>query len=185
MEVVATGVRNSVGMDFHPSTKQLWFTNMGRDWAGEDIPNDTLHRLSKKGMNFGYPFCHQGDWLDPELGKGRSCAEFDKPELKLGAHVSPIGMRFYNGAQFPNEYKGNIFIAEYGSWNRTKKSGYQVVRVVLDDKNKPVKTEPFITGWLQGETYWGRPADVHVLKDGSMLVSDGEAGAIYRVSYGK
>lgn len=185
MEVVATGVRNSVGMDFHPTTKQLWFTNMGRDWAGEDLPNDTLNRLSKKGMNFGYPFCHQGDWLDPDFGKGRSCDEFEKPELKLGAHVSPIGMSFYNGVQFPKEYKGNIFIAEYGSWNKTKKAGYQVVRVVLDDKNKPVKTEPFVTGWLQGETYWGRPADVHVLKDGSMLISDGEAGAIYRVSYGK
>ena len=185
MEVVAIGVRNSVGMDFHPTTKQLWFTNMGRDWAGEDLPNDTLNRLSKKGMNFGYPFCHQGDWLDPDFGKGRSCDEFEKPELKLGAHVSPIGMSFYNGVQFPKEYKGNIFIAEYGSWNKTKKAGYQVVRVVLDDKNKPVKTEPFVTGWLQGETYWGRPADVHVLKDGSMLISDGEAGAIYRVSYGK
>lgn len=185
MEVVATGVRNTVGMDFHPTTKQLWFTNMGRDWAGEDLPNDTLNRLSKKGMNFGYPFCHQGDWLDPDFGKGRSCDEFEKPELKLGAHVSPIGMSFYNGVQFPKEYKGNIFIAEYGSWNKTKKAGYQVVRVVLDDKNKPVKTEPFVTGWLQGETYWGRPADVHVLKDGSMLISDGEAGAIYRVSYGK
>jgi len=185
MEVVATGVRNSVGMDFHPTTKQLWFTNMGRDWAGEDLPNDTLNRLSKKGMNFGYPFCHQGDWLDPDFGKGRSCDEFEKPELKLGAHVSPIGMSFYNGVQFPKEYKGNIFIAEYGSWNKTKKAGYQVVRVVLDDKNKPIKTEPFVTGWLQGETYWGRPADVHVLKDGSMLISDGEAGAIYRVSYGK
>jgi glucose/arabinose dehydrogenase len=185
MEVVATGVRNSVGMDFHPTTKQLWFTNMGRDWAGEDLPNDTLNRLSKKGMNFGYPFCHQGDWLDPDFGKGRSCDEFEKPELKLGAHVSPIGMSFYNGVQFPKEYKGNIFIAEYGSWNKTKKAGYQVVRVVLDDKNKPVKIEPFVTGWLQGETYWGRPADVHVLKDGSMLISDGEAGAIYRVSYGK
>lgn len=185
MEVVATGVRNSVGMDFHPTTKQLWFTNMGRDWAGEDLPNDTLNRLSKKGMNFGYPFCHQGDWLDPDFGKGRSCDEFEKPELKLGAHVSPIGMSFYNGVQFPKEYKGNIFIAEYGSWNKTKKAGYQVVRVVLDDKNKPVKTEPFVTGWLQGETYWGRPADVHVLKDGSMLISDGEAGAIYRVYYGK
>jgi glucose/arabinose dehydrogenase len=185
MEVVATGVRNSVGMDFHPTTKQLWFTNMGRDWAGEDLPNDTLNRLSKKGMNFGFPFCHQGDWLDPDFGKGRSCDEFEKPELKLGAHVSPIGMSFYNGVQFPKEYKGNIFIAEYGSWNKTKKAGYQVVRVVLDDKNKPVKTEPFVTGWLQGETYWGRPADVHVLKDGSMLISDGEAGAIYRVSYGK
>ena len=186
IETVATGVRNSVGMDFQPVTKDLWFTNMGRDWAGEDLPNDTLNRLTRpKGMNFGYPYCHQGDWLDPEFGKGRSCDEFDKPVLKLGAHVSPIGLRFYTGSQFPAEYKGNIFIAEYGSWNRTKKAGYQVVRVVLDAKNNPVKLEPFVTGWLQGEEYWGRPADVQVIKDGSLLISDGEAGAIYRVSYGK
>jgi glucose/arabinose dehydrogenase len=186
IETVATGVRNSVGMDFQPVTKDLWFTNMGRDWAGEDLPNDTLNRLVRpKGMNFGYPHCHQGDWLDPEFGKGRSCDEFDKPVLKLGAHVSPLGMRFYTGSQFPAEYKGNIFIAEYGSWNRSKKVGYQVVRVVLDAKNNPVKLEPFVTGWLQGEEYWGRPADVQVIKDGSLLISDGEAGAIYRVSYGK
>ena len=186
METVARGVRNTVGMDFQPGTKELWFTNMGRDWGGEDLPNDTLNRLVRpKGMNFGYPHCHQGDWLDPEFGKGRTCDEFDKPEMKLGAHVSPIGMRFYTGNQFPAEYKGNIFIAEYGSWNRSKKAGYQVVRVVLDAKNKPVKLEPFVTGWLQGEEYWGRPADVQVIKDGSLLISDGEAGAIYRVSYSK
>jgi glucose/arabinose dehydrogenase len=186
METVATGVRNTVGMDFQPGTKELWFTNMGRDWAGEDLPNDTLNRLVRpKGMNFGYPHCHQGDWLDPEFGKGRSCDEFDKPVMNLGAHVAPLGLRFYTGNQFPAAYKGNIFIAEYGSWNRTKKVGYQVVRVILDAKNKPVKLEPFVTGWLQGEEYWGRPADVQVIKDGSLLISDGEAGAIYRVSYGK
>ena len=185
LEYVATGVRNSVGMDFQKGTKELWFTNNGRDWADENLPNDTLNRLAHKGMNFGYPFCHQGDFLDPEFGKGRSCDEFDKPEMKLGAHVAALGMRFYNGNMFPAEYKGNIFIAEHGSWNKTKKSGYQVVRVVLDGKNKPVKLEPFITGWVEGENFWGRPVDVQVLKDGSMLVSDDETGAIFRVSYGK
>ena len=185
LEYVATGVRNSVGMDFQKGTKELWFTNNGRDWADENLPNDTLNRLAHKGMNFGYPFCHQGDFLDPEFGKGRSCDEFDKPEMKLGAHVAALGMRFYNGNMFPAEYKGNIFIAEHGSWNKTKKSGYQVVRVVLDAKNKPVKLEPFMTGWLEGESFWGRPVDVQVLKDGSMLVSDDETGAIFRVSYNK
>ena len=185
LEYVATGVRNSVGMDFQKGTKELWFTNNGRDWVDESLPNDTLNRLAHKGMNFGYPFCHQGDFLDPEFGKGRSCDEFDKPEMKLGAHVAALGMRFYNGNMFPAEYKGNIFIAEHGSWNKTKKSGYQVVRVVLDGKNKPVKLEPFITGWLEGESFWGRPVDVQVLKDGSMLVSDDETGAIFRVSYSK
>ncbi|MBT8593976.1 sorbosone dehydrogenase family protein [Polynucleobacter paneuropaeus] len=185
LEYMATGVRNSVGMDFQKGTKELWFTNNARDWVDESLPNDTLNRLAHKGMNFGYPFCHQGDFLDPEFGKGRSCDEFDKPEMKLGAHVAALGMRFYNGNMFPAEYKGNIFIAEHGSWNKTKKSGYQVVRVVLDAKNKPVKLEPFITGWLEGESFWGRPVDVQVLKDGSMLVSDDETGAIFRVSYNK
>ncbi|OLY97528.1 sorbosone dehydrogenase [Polynucleobacter sphagniphilus] len=188
LEYVATGVRNSVGMDFQKGTNELWFTNNGRDWVSEDLPNDTLNRLVRpKGMNFGYPFCHQGDLVDPDLGKGRSCDEFDKPEMKLGAHVAALGMRFYNGQQFPAEYKGNIFIAEHGSWNKTKKSGYQVVRVVLDAKNKPIKLEPFVTGWLDSSNNeaWGRPVDVQVLKDGSMLVSDDETGSIFRVSYAK
>ena len=185
LETVAHGVRNSVGMDFHPVTKELWFTNNARDWVNDDLPNDTLHRLTRKGMNFGYPFCHQGDLLDIDHGKGRSCDEFDKPALKIGPHVAALGMRFYTGKQFPAEYKNNIFIAEHGSWNRTKKTGYDVVRVVLDAKGNVTKKEVFISGWATGEDYFGRPADVHVLKDGSMLVSDDVAGAIFRVTYAK
>ncbi len=185
LETVATGVRNSVGMDFHPVTKQLWFTNNGRDWVDENMPNDTLHHVSRKGMNFGYPFCHQGDFLDPDFGKGRSCKEFDAPDMKLGPHVAALGMRFYTGAQFPAAYKNNIFIAEHGSWNRAKKSGYNISRVVLDAKGRATKVEPFATGFLQGETFWGRPADVQMMKDGSLLVSDDVAGAIYRISYKK
>ena len=185
METVVAGVRNSVGMAFHPVSKQLWFTNNGRDWVNEDMPNDTLHHVSRKGMNFGYPFCHQGDFLDPEYGKGRSCREFDAPDLKLGPHVAALGMRFYTGTQFPAAYKNNIFIAEHGSWNKVKKSGYNISRVVLDAKGKVVKYEPFATGFLQGETFWGRPADVQVMKDGSLLVSDDVAGAIYKISYKK
>ncbi len=185
LETVAHGVRNSVGMDFHPVTKELWFTNNGRDWVNDDLPNDTLHRLSRKGMNFGYPFCHQGDLLDIDHGKGRSCDEFDKPVLKIGPHVAALGMRFYTGKQFPAEYKNNIFIAEHGSWNRTKKTGYDVVRVVLDAKGNVTKKEVFISGWANGDDYFGRPADVHVLKDGSLLVSDDVAGAIFRVTYAK
>lgn len=185
METVAHGVRNSVGMDFDPVTHDLWFTNNGRDWVNDDLPNDTLHHLTHNGMNFGFPFCHQGDLLDLDYGKGRSCAEFDKPVLNLGPHVAALGMRFYTGKQFPAEYKNNIFIAEHGSWNRTKKVGYRVVRVVLDGKGKPIKQEPFITGWLDRENYWGRPADVHIMPDGSMLVSDDEVGAIFRISYQK
>jgi glucose/arabinose dehydrogenase len=164
-------------------THQLWFTNNGRDWVNDDLPNDTLHVLKTKGENFGYPFCHQGDLLDPEYGKGRSCDEFSKPAAKLGPHVASLGMRFYTGSMFPAEYRNNIFIAEHGSWNRTKKSGYNVTRVVLDKSGKVVKVEPFVEGWLQGDQFWGRPADVHVLPDGSLLVSDDVAGAIFRVAY--
>jgi glucose/arabinose dehydrogenase len=185
LEAVAFGVRNSVGMDFHPVTRELWFTNNGRDWMGEDAPNDTLHHVTHKGMNFGFPFCHQGDLLDDEFGKGRSCKEFDPPTLKLGPHVAPLGMRFYTGGQFPAEYRNNIFIAEHGSWNRTKKLGFNVSRVVLDDKGQAVKYEPFATGFLQGESFWGRPVDVQVAPDGALLVSDDTAGAIYKVSYRK
>jgi glucose/arabinose dehydrogenase len=185
LETVVTGVRNSVGMDFHPLTKELWFTNNGRDWLGDELPNDTLHRVTRKGMNFGFPFCHQGDLLDDEFGKGRSCKEFDPPALKLGPHVASLGMRFYTGRQFPAEYRNNIFIAEHGSWNRTKKNGFNVSRVVLDDSGQPVKYEPFATGFLQGESHWGRPVDVQVAPDGALLVSDDLAGAIYRIAYRK
>jgi glucose/arabinose dehydrogenase len=185
LETVATGVRNSVGMDFDPLTKELWFTNNGRDWMGDDLPNDTLHHVTRKGMNFGFPFCHQGDLLDDELGKGRSCKEFDPPALKLGAHVAPLGMRFYTGRQFPAEYRNNIFIAEHGSWNRTRKAGFNISRVVLDAHGQIVKYEPFATGFLQGDAFWGRPVDVQIAPDGALLVSDDVAGAIYRISYGK
>jgi len=185
LETVATGVRNSVGMDFDPVTKELWFTNNGRDWMGDDLPNDTLHHVTRKGMNFGFPFCHQGDLLDDELGKGRSCKEFDPPALKLGAHVAPLGMRFYTGKQFPAEYRNNILIAEHGSWNRTRKAGFNISRVVLDAHGQILKYEPFATGFLQGDTFWGRPVDVQIAPDGALLVSDDVAGAIYRISYGK
>ncbi len=189
IETVASGVRNSVGFDFHPKTKELWFTNHGRDWLSDDTPNDTLHRVSRKGMNFGYPFCHQGDIQDPEFGKHRSCKDFDPPALKLGAHIAPIGMRFYTGKMFPAEYQNNIFIAMRGSWNRTVKQGYNVMRVVLDESGKVAKYEPFLTGFLVDDKadppMWGRPNDVMVMRDGSLLVSDDQNGIIYRISYAK
>jgi len=186
VENYALGVRNSVGFDWHPQTKQLWFTNHGRDWLGDESPNDTLHVAARKGLHFGYPFCHQGDTLDPEFGKNRSCAEFTPPALKLGAHIAPIGMRFYTGKMFPAEYQNNIFIAFRGSWNRTIKQGYNVTRVSFDADGKP-KMEPFLTGFLVDEKadppMWGRPNDVMVMRDGSLLVSDDQNGIIYRVSY--
>jgi glucose/arabinose dehydrogenase len=185
IETVARGVRNSVGMDFDPRTKQLWFTNNGRDWLSDDLPNDTLHHLKVKGENFGYPFCHQGDTLDPEYGKGRSCGEFSQPAAKLGPHVAALGMRFYTGRMFPKAYADNIFIAEHGSWNRTKMTGYNVTRAIVDKSGKVVKIEPFVEGWLKDGKFWGRPADVQVAPDGALLVSDDTAGAIFRIAYKK
>jgi glucose/arabinose dehydrogenase len=181
-EVVARGVRNSVGFDWQPETRELWFTDNGRDMLGDDLPADELNRVSRAGLHFGFPYCHQGDLPDPQFGQGRSCAEFAPPAAKLGAHVAALGMRFYTGSQFPAEYRNNIFIAEHGSWNRSKKTGYRVQRVVVAE-GKVVKQEVFAAGWLQGESNWGRPVDIEVMRDGSMLVSDDHAGAIYRISY--
>ena len=185
LETVARGVRNSVGMAFHPQTRELWFTNHGRDWMGEDVPHDTLHRLSKKGVHFGYPYCHQGDLLDPELGKGRSCAEFAPPALKLGPHIAPLGMRFYTGKMFPAEYRNRMIIANHGSWNRSNRIGFNLMQVTLDGAGKVVKYQPFAEGWAQGNTHWGRPVDVQVMSDGALLVSDDVAGALFRISYKK
>jgi glucose/arabinose dehydrogenase len=181
-EVFARGVRNSVGFDWHPATKELWFTDNGRDMLGDDLPADELNHAPKAGMHFGYPYCHQGDTPDPQFGAQRQCAEFTPPAVKLGAHVAALGMRFYTGTLFPDEYRNNIFIAEHGSWNRSQKIGYRIVRVLLSG-NQPAKHEVFAEGWLQGQAAWGRPADVLVMHDGALLVSDDQAGAIYRISY--
>jgi glucose/arabinose dehydrogenase len=186
VENFAQGVRNTVGFDWDPKTKNLWFTEHGRDWLGDDMPNDELNVATKAGQHFGFPYCHQGDTLDPEYGKGRSCKEFTPPALKLGGHVAPLGMKFYRGKMFPAEYQGNIFMAQHGSWNRTVKQGYRVMRVVVNG-TKVVKSEPFLSGFLQDEKadppMWGRPVDVLVYKDGSLLVSDDYNGILYRVSY--
>jgi len=182
-EVFASGVRNSVGFDWDPRTRELWFTDNGRDWLGEDLPSDELNHAPKAGMNFGYPYCHQGDTADPEFGRRRSCSEFTPPEVKLGPHVASLGMRFYTGPQFPPEYRNNIFVAEHGSWNRAKKIGYRVTRVVVDN-GRVIKHEPFAEGWLESDdSVWGRPVDVEVMPDGSLLVSDDHAGVIYRIAY--
>jgi glucose/arabinose dehydrogenase len=185
LQVYAQGVRNSVGMAFNPVTLQLWFTDNGRDWMGDDMPSDKLNHATARSEHFGYPFCHQGDTLDPQFGKYFSCADFVPPDLKLGPHVASLGMRFYTGNMFPPEYKNNIFIAEHGSWNRTQKSGYNVTRVELGPAGNVVKSEVFMSGFLQGNDFWGRPVDVLVMPDGSLLVSDDWNGVIYRVSYQK
>jgi glucose/arabinose dehydrogenase len=191
LESVALGVRNTVGFDWHPKTKELWFTNHARDWLGDDTPYDTLNRRAggKAVPHFGYPFCHDGENLDPEYGKNRSCAEFERPAQKLGAHIAPLGMKFYTGKMFPAEYQNNIFIAMHGSWNRNTKQGYNVMRAVVDDKGKVTKYEPFLTGFLQDDKgdppMWGRPVDVLVMKDGALLVSDDYNGILYRISSAK
>ncbi len=181
-EIYATGIRNSVGFDWDPTTHELWFTDNGRDELGDDLPSDELNRAPKPGMNFGFPYCHQGDTPDPRYGTDKPCSQFTPPAAKLGAHVAALGMRFYTGTSFPAPYRGNIFIAEHGSWNRSSKVGYRVVRVVMSG-DKVSEHAVFAEGWLERGRNWGRPVDVAVMPDGSLLVSDDAAGAIYRISY--
>ena len=179
-EVVAQGVRNSVGFDWHPTTRELWFTDNGRDWLGDDLPADELNHAPRAGMHFGFPHCHQGDLRDGQYG--RDCGAFVPPAQKLGAHVAALGMRFYTGAMFPAQYRHQILIAEHGSWNRSRKSGYRIMLVRLEGA-RVLCYEPFALGWLQEETAWGRPVDIEILPDGSLAVSDDAAGVIYRISY--
>jgi glucose/arabinose dehydrogenase len=184
MEVFARGVRNSVGFDWHPQSKELWFTDNGRDMMGDDVPGDELNHAPKAGMHFGYPYCHQGDVADPEFGKKRPCPQFTAPAKTFGAHVASLGMRFYTGPMFPPEYRGRIFIAEHGSWNRSKKSGYRVMQAKVEG-GKVVEHTVFAEGFLEvaADKAWGRPVDVLVMPDGALLVSDDYANAIYRISY--
>jgi glucose/arabinose dehydrogenase len=192
LETYAVGIRNTVGFDWHPDTGALWFTENGRDKLGDDVPGDELNRAPDPGMHFGYPFCHQGDVLDPEFGAGHSCADYTPPVQVLGAHVGALGMRFYDGAMFPAEYRGQVFIAEHGSWNREDPLGYRVMTVRLDGE-RATDYEVFAEGWLQGgdddgdavgsADAWGRPVDLLVMPDGALLVSDDTAGKLYRISY--
>src|SRR5690606_15328065 len=182
--LVAKGVRNSVGFDWHPTSRLLYFTDNGRDWVSEDLPADELNRVTKDGQHFGNPYCHQGDFPDPEFGWGISCDNFVKPVALLGPHATALGMRFYNGRAFPQRYRGAIFIARRGSWNRTVKIGADVVVARLNRDGTVATVEPFLTGFIQDNDYIGRPVDVLVARDGALLVSDDHAGAIYRLSYG-
>jgi glucose/arabinose dehydrogenase len=182
LEVFASGIRNTVGFDWNPLTRELWFTDNGRDWMGDNLPPDELNHAPKKGLNFGFPYCHGRNIPDPQFGTKRSCKEFVPPAMELGPHVASLGMRFYTGSMFPPEYKNQIFIAEHGSWNRSVPIGYRVTMVRLQN-NRAVKYEVFAEGWLQGPQAWGRPVDVLVMPDGALLVSDDKAGAVYRISY--
>jgi glucose/arabinose dehydrogenase len=182
-EVFARGVRNTVGFDWHPRTGELWFTENGRDWMGNDSPPDELNRAPKAGLHFGFPYRHGRDVDDPEFADRRAGKEIVAPELELGAHVAALGMRFYRGGMFPAEYRGRIIYAEHGSWNRDTPTGYRVAMVRFEDGKPAEEAEPFVAGWLRGGTAWGRPVDVAELPDGSLLISDDRADAIYRVTY--
>jgi glucose/arabinose dehydrogenase len=186
MEVVARGVRNTVGFDWSPVSKELYFTDNGRDWASEDVPEDELNRVTKIGEHFGSPYCYQGDFPDPEFGWGHSCKEFTPPVAKMGPHSASLGMRFYaGGGMFPAKYKNAIFVARHGSWNRTKKFGGDIVAVFLNKDGTVKNMETIVTGFIGADNnYIGRPVDVLFTKDGAMLISDDFNGAIYRVTYG-
>ena len=183
-EIYARGVRNTVGFTWHPETGEMWFTDNGRDMLGDNYPPCELNRVQVPNKHYGYPYCHGGDISDPEFGSKYPCDNFVKPVQNLGPHVAPLGLKFYDGNMFPEKYKGDIFIAEHGSWNRTKKIGYRISRVKIEN-NKSLGYEPFIYGWLEKDKNdaWGRPVDIVFLEDGSMLISDDYANVIYRVTY--
>lgn len=183
MEIYAKGIRNSVGFDWNPTTKNLWFTDNGRDELGDDVPGDELNTAPQAGMNFGYPYCHQGNILDPEFGKGKNCADYTSPVQIFGAHVASLGMRFYTGNMFDSSYKNQIFFAEHGSWNRSTPVGYNVSTVKLDASGKALSYKTFADGWLQPDgKVLGRPVDVQQMPDGALLVSDDYSGVVYRIS---
>jgi glucose/arabinose dehydrogenase len=182
-EIIAHGIRNTVGFDWEPVSKALYFTDNGRDYMGDDMPPDELNKWSSKGEHFGFPYCHGGDIPDPEFAGDRKCQEFTPPVWKIDPHVAAIGMRFYQGKQFPAEYKNQLFVAEHGSWNRTDPAGYRVVLIKFK-QGKPVSEQPFVSGWLTAEgKVLGRPVDVLEMPDGSILISDDNLGVIYRVTY--
>jgi glucose/arabinose dehydrogenase len=180
-EIYARGIRNSVGFDWHPQTKELWFTENGRDLMGDNRPNDELNYAPTAGMHFGYPYCHGTNITDDKFSS-RPCSEFTPAAQELGPHVAALGMRFYNGTQFPEYYRGGIFIAEHGSWNRREPIGYRITFVKMEN-NTPVSYETFAEGWLLEGESWGRPVDIEILDDGSLVVSDDKAGVLYRITY--
>lgn len=184
-EILARGIRFSVGFDWHPETGDLWFTDNGRDELGDDLPPDELNHLSEIGQNFGFPYCHGGFVIDDTFGNDGDCNDYTAPAQNLGAHVAPLGMIFYTGDMFPEEYVNQVFIAEHGSWNRTPPSGYRVTLVRFDEDGNALSYEPFITGWLDDETavFSGRPVGLLQLEDGSLLISTDAGSTIYRVTY--
>ncbi len=183
METYVKGVRNSVGLAFHPDNGQLWFTDNGRDRLGDDLPADELNHAPQAGLHFGFPYCHQGDLLDEEFGKGKSCEDYTPPVANLDPHGAALGLAFYTGDMFPEEFKNRLFITQHGSWNRSEKIGYQLRVLDVQADGKVLDNKVFASGWLQNEEAWGRPNDVLVMPDGALLISDDQANVIYRISY--
>jgi glucose/arabinose dehydrogenase len=185
LETIATGIRNTVGFDWNPKNHELYFTDNGRDWMSEDLPNDKLNRITKLGEDFGEPYCHQGNIPDPVFGWGHDCKDYVPPIALMGPHAAALGMKFYTGTMFPAAYRDQILVARHGSWNKTKKFGGDIALVTLNNDGTVKSVAPFITGFLQPDNnYIARPVDVMVMKDGSLLISDDWNGAIWRVSYG-
>ena len=188
MEVIARGVRNTQGFTWHPRTKQLWFTDHGRDWMGDKGPEDELNRITKVGLNFGYPYCHAKGVLDAEIKKKDACQGVTLPVTTMGPHAAAMGVIFYTGSMFPKEYQNTMFVARKGSWNRTVKFGFDVANVRPSKDGRKATVKPFMTGFLEdpkAAKFWGRPAYLLQMPDGALLVSDEQLGAIYRVSYAK
>jgi glucose/arabinose dehydrogenase len=182
-EILARGIRNSVGFDWEPSSGRLFFNENGRDYLGDDTPPEELNLWTRPGEHFGYPYCHGGEIADPEFAGNHKCSEFTPPIWKYKAHIAPLGMRFYTGVSFPEQYKQQLFVAQHGSWNRTKPQGYQVALIKFKD-GKPVAEEPFVSGWLTpGDQVLGRPVDILRLPDGGLLISDDKLGVVYKVEY--
>jgi glucose/arabinose dehydrogenase len=185
-EVIATGVRNTQGFDWHPKTGELWFTDHGRDWLGDGGPQDELNKLAKPGGNYGFPYCHANGFVDPDIKKADACKGTVRPVALMGPHAAVMGIKWYTGKMFPAEYQNSAFVVRKGSWNRSKPFGFDVVQVTPTEDGKGVKVKPFITGFNQDKDsykFWGRPAYVAQMADGSLLLSDEQAGAIYRISY--
>jgi glucose/arabinose dehydrogenase len=187
MEVVARGVRNTQGFAWHPTTREMWFTDHGRDWMGDDGPEDELNRMASTGRDFGFPFCHANGIPDPDVKRDRACSGVTLPVATMGPHAAAMGIHFYTGSMFPAEYRNAAFVARKGSWNRSKKFGYDVVMVQADADGRNAKVTPFITGFMDPATdqMWGRPVYMLQMPDGSMLLSDEQVGAIYRISYAR
>ena len=182
LEIYARGVRNSVGFDWHPVSRELWFTDNGRDVWGDDIPPEELNNVTSAGQHFGFPYRYGRELVDNEYSS--TMTDFQPAALELPAHNAGLGIDFYTGSQFPVEYRNQLFAAYHGSWNRDPIGGYRV-RLIRFENNKAVSFEDFATGWIEDNKYWGRPVDVEEAQDGSLLVSDDFNGVIYRISYGE